>query len=29
MRARAAQFGVTIGVQNHHDLGTAWQSSSI
>jgi sugar phosphate isomerase/epimerase len=23
---RAAQFGVTIGVQNHHDLGTAWQS---
>lgn len=23
---RAAKYGVTIGVQNHHDLGTAWQS---
>ena len=23
---RAAEYGVTIGVQNHHDLGTAWQS---
>jgi sugar phosphate isomerase/epimerase len=23
---RAADFGVTLGVQNHHDLGTAWQS---
>ena len=23
---RAAEFGVTIGVQNHHDVGAAWQS---
>jgi len=23
---RAAEFGVTIGVQNHHDLGVGWES---
>ncbi|MFN7992154.1 MAG: sugar phosphate isomerase/epimerase family protein [Bryobacteraceae bacterium] len=23
---RAAPYGVTIGVQNHHDLGVAWES---
>ena len=23
---RAAEYGVTIGVQNHHDIGTGWES---